>query len=142
MIHRIFTCNSTSRSKLIGCCATTFGELKERVANGEAIDFVLINEEKQTGKNADKYENSGIVSLISMKKKKIRTKKSPPKDPVDEVEASARTMDITEDDEPPMRATMPIDTPDEIPAEDAEEAAEDAPEDEAEAEDEAPKEDD
>ena len=26
----------------------------------------------------------GIVSLISMKKKKLRTKKSPPKDPVDE----------------------------------------------------------
>ena len=51
-------------------------------------------------------------------------------------------MDITEDDEPPMRATMPIDTPDEIPAEDAEEAAEDAPEDEAEAEEEAPEEDD
>ena len=44
-------------------------------------------------------------------------------------------MDITEDDEPPMRATMPIDTPDEIPAEDAEEAAEDAPEDEAPEED-------
>jgi len=81
-----------------------------------------------------------------MKKKKLRTKKSPPKDPVDEVEASARTMDITEDDEPPMRATMPIDTPDEIPAEDAEEAdedaPEDAPEDEAEAEEEAPEEDD
>ena len=51
-------------------------------------------------------------------------------------------MDITEDDEPPMRATMPIDTPDEIPAEDAEEAAEDAPEDEAEAEEEAAEEDD
>ena len=51
-------------------------------------------------------------------------------------------MDIKEDDEPPMRATMPIDTPDEIPAEDAEEAAEDAPEDEAEAEEEAPEEDD
>jgi len=49
-------------------------------------------------------------------------------------------MDITEDDEPPMRATMPIDTPDEIPAEDAEEAAEDAPEDEA--EEEAAEEDD
>ena len=68
------------------------------------------------------------------------------------VEASARTMDITEDDEPPMRATMPIDTPDEIPAEDAEEAAEDAPEDapedaaedeaEAEAEEEAAEDDD
>ena len=53
------------RSKLIGCCATTFGELKERVANGEAIDFVLINEEKQTGKNADKYENSGTFSNVS-----------------------------------------------------------------------------
>ena len=49
-------------------------------------------------------------------------------------------MDITEDDEPPMRATMPIDVPDEIPAEDAEEAAEDAPEDEA--EEEAAEEDD
>jgi len=137
---------SKKGSKLIGSCATTFGELKERVANGEAIDFVLINEEKKTGKNADKYENSGIVSLISMKKKKLRTKKSPPKDPVDEVEVSARTMDITEDDEPPMRATMPIDTPDEIPAEDAEEAAKDAPEDaaedEAEAEEEAAEEDD
>ena len=58
----ILTCNPVFRSKLIGCCATTFGELKERVANGEAIDFVLINEEKQTGKNADKYENSGPFS--------------------------------------------------------------------------------
>jgi len=123
---------SKKGSKLIGSCATTFGELKDRVANGEAIDFVLINEEKQTGKNADKYENSGIVSLISMKKKKLRTKKSPPKDPVDEVEATARTMDITEDDEPPMRATMPIDTPDEIPAEDAEAEDEEEPEETAE----------
>ena len=53
---------TTFRSKLIGCCATTFGELKERVANGEAIDFVLTNEDKKTGKNADKYENSGTFS--------------------------------------------------------------------------------
>merc|ERR1712235_126612 len=49
---------SKKGSKLIGSCATTFRELKDRVANGEAIDFVLINEEKKNGKKADKYENS------------------------------------------------------------------------------------
>jgi len=65
-----------SRAKEIGSCATSFGELKDRAAAGEAIDFLLINETKKNDpKKGDSYENSGVVSLLSMKKKKLRTKR-------------------------------------------------------------------
>merc|ERR1712037_925994 len=61
--------------KEIGCCTTSFGELKSRKEAGEDIEFVLINKEKQTGKKADKYTNSGTVKLVSLKRKNARVKK-------------------------------------------------------------------
>ena len=53
---------------------TSFKDLKEKIDAGEAVDFVLINEEKKNGKKADTYENSGTVSLLYLKKKKLRAK--------------------------------------------------------------------
>ena len=58
--------------KEIGCCETSFAELKRKKEAGEDFEFVLINEEKKTGKKADKYVNSGIVKLVYFSKKKER----------------------------------------------------------------------
>jgi len=58
--------------KEIGQCITTFQQLKEMKESGDAVEFILINEAKKTGKKADTYENSGIVKLVYFKKKKER----------------------------------------------------------------------
>ena len=43
--------------------------------SGDDIEFTMINEEKKTGKKADKYVNSGIVKLTYFKRKKDRAAK-------------------------------------------------------------------
>jgi len=75
--HLKITVNHWSKKgpKEIGCCTTSFGELRSRKEAGEDIEFVLINKEKQTGKKADKYTNSGTVKLVSLKRKNARVKK-------------------------------------------------------------------
>ena len=75
--HLKITVNHWSKKgpKEIGCCTTSFGELKSRKEAGEDIEFVLINKDKQTGKKADKYTNSGTVKLVSLKRKNARVKK-------------------------------------------------------------------
>ena len=45
--------------------------------SGEDFEFTLINEEKKTGKKADKYVNSGVVKLVYFSKKKERATRPP-----------------------------------------------------------------
>merc|ERR1712141_387298 len=92
---------SKKGAKEIGTCSTSFQHLKDKVAAGEAIDFELINEQKKNDpKKGASYGNSGIVSLLSMTKKKLRTKRAKKTAPVEEVEQAVATMDINPDDEP------------------------------------------
>ena len=76
--HLKITVNHWSKKgpKEIGSCTTSFGELRSRKEAGEDIEFVLINEEKANGKKKDKYTNSGVVKLVSLKKKNARVKKA------------------------------------------------------------------
>jgi len=124
--------------KEIGSCETSFAELKRKKEAGEDFEFVLINEEKKTGKKADKYVNSGIVKLVYFSKKKERVprpKKVQPKlTPEAEAEEGRMTLEVKEpyiednglsQDVGTMELTGDEPQEEEAPAEDAEDNADD-----------------
>jgi len=82
--------------KEMGSCVTSFADLKAKKEKGEDIEFIMINEEKKTGKKAESYVNSGVVKLVSFKKKKARAKKPQKAAPVaaDEGEAAEGRMTL------------------------------------------------
>jgi len=90
--------------KEVGMCITSFADLKSMKESGDDIEFVMINEEKKTGKKADKYVNSGIVKLTYFKRKKDRTAKparaaAPPKPAPEDLEAEGRmTLEVKPED--------------------------------------------